>query len=47
MPLQFRAIYELGCLVRPKKNSIPVGDSAKGRIYSLNELEVRNNMHLE
>lgn len=44
MPLQFRALFELGCLVKPKKNMIPVGDSAKGRIYSINELEVKNNM---
>ena len=47
MPPQFRAISDLGCLVRPKKNSIPVGESAKGRIYSLSELEVRNNMQVE
>lgn len=44
MPLKFRAIYELGCLVRPRKSSVPVGESARGRVYNVNELEATNSM---
>lgn len=42
MPLKFRAINELGCLIRPRKNKIPKNEQALGRIYSLNELEVKS-----
>ena len=34
----------MGCLVKPKKNMIPVGDSVKARIYSIDELDIKNNM---
>ena len=39
-PLKFRAINELGCLIKPKKSKIPRHEQALGRIYSLDELEV-------
>jgi len=42
MPLAFKAIVQLGCLVRPRKNKIPVGESARARVYKLDELEVKN-----
>ena len=41
MPLLFRAVMELGCLVRPKVGVIPRTEQALGRIYKINELEVR------
>jgi DNA polymerase epsilon subunit 1 len=39
MPLKFRAIYELGCVIRPRKNKIPTNEQAQGRVYSISELE--------
>jgi len=43
MPIKFRAICELSCQMRPKKNKISIGELAKSRIYSLNELEIVHN----
>jgi hypothetical protein len=40
MPLKFRAVYELGCMLKPRKNKIPPHEQAQGRIYSINELEM-------
>ena len=44
MPLKFRAINELGCLIKPRKNKIPKNEQALGRIYSLSELEVKSHL---
>ena len=43
MPIKFRAVCELSCQMRPIKNKIPIGDLAKSRIYSINELEIIHN----
>ena len=40
MPLKFRAIYELGCVIRPRKSKIPTNEQAQGRVYSIDELEI-------
>ena len=40
MPLKFRAIFELGCVIRPRKNKIPSNEQAQGRVYSIPELEI-------
>ena len=42
MPLKFRAINELGCLIKPRKNKIQKHEQALGRIYSIDELEMKN-----
>ena len=42
MPLKFRAINELGCLIRPRKNKIPKNEQALGRVYSINELDIKS-----
>eukprot|EP00347_Sterkiella_histriomuscorum_P016015 403354822 len=39
MPLVFKAITELGCLVKPRFNAIPKNEQALGRTYSLKEFE--------
>lgn len=41
MPLQFKAVTEMGCIVRPRKNKIPSHEQAQGRIYQMNELELK------
>jgi DNA polymerase epsilon subunit 1 len=40
MPLIFKAVMELGCLVRPR--SIPRTEQALGRTYKISELEVKH-----
>lgn len=40
-PLLFKAIMELGCMVRPKSNMIPRSEQALGRLYKTSELELR------
>lgn len=42
MPLLFRAILELGCLVRPRAKIIPKSEQALGRTYKIQELEVKS-----
>ena len=42
MPLLFKAIMELGCLVKPRLQAIDRKEQALGRLYKVNELEVRN-----
>jgi len=39
MPLTFRALIDIGCVVRPKKTMIPRTDQALGRTYKISELE--------
>lgn len=41
-PLLFKAILELGCLVKPKFNMIPKNEQALGRVYKTSELELRH-----
>ena len=41
MPLLFRAVMELGCLVKPKSSEIPRSEQALGRVYKVGELEVK------
>jgi hypothetical protein len=41
MPLKFKAVTEIGCIVRPRKNKIPSHEQAQGRIYQMNELELK------
>jgi hypothetical protein len=40
MPLIFKAVMELGCLVRPR--TIPKNEQALGRTYKISELEVKH-----
>lgn len=40
MPLNFRAVYEMGCVIRPRKSKIPSNEQAQGRVYSIPELEI-------
>lgn len=42
MPLLFKAIMELGCLVKPRSQVINKKEQALGRVYKVNELEVKN-----
>lgn len=42
VPLLFKAIMELGCLVRPRPSVIPRHEQALGRTYRLHELELKN-----
>lgn len=39
VPANFRALIELGAIVRPKKNMIPRNQQALGRTYRIKELE--------
>lgn len=41
VPAKFRALIELGAIVRPKKSLIPRNEQALGRTYKLKELENR------
>ena len=41
-PLLFRAITELGCMVKPKGGVIPRNEQALGRTYKVHELEVKS-----
>lgn len=41
LPLIFRAIMDLGCLVKPRTAVIPRNEQALGHIYKIHELEVR------
>ena len=41
LPLLFRAIMDLGCLVKPRIAVIPRNEQALGRTYKIHELEVR------
>ena len=45
MPLTFRAINDLGCLVKPRQHKIPRTEQALGRTYSLPELETKYNQN--
>jgi hypothetical protein len=47
MPLKFRAVTDLGCVIRPRKNVIPNNEQAQGRTYSMNELEILKPNQLE
>ena len=47
MPLKFRAVNELGCVIRPRKNKINRNEQAQGRIYSINELEIKSNQEVK
>ena len=47
MPLKFRAVYELGCVIRPRKNRITTTEQAQGRIYSINELDTLKQPQLQ
>lgn len=40
-PLIFKAILELGCMIRPRTNAIPRNEQALGRTYKPNEFEIR------
>jgi hypothetical protein len=33
LPLQFRALMDLGCIVKPRKSVIPKSEQALGRVY--------------
>lgn len=44
MPLKFKAMNEMGCVIKPRANIIPKNEQALGRIYSLEELEVKSSM---
>jgi DNA polymerase epsilon subunit 1 len=42
MPLLFRAVMDLGCLVKPNYQAIPRSEQALGRTYKLSELDVKS-----
>jgi hypothetical protein len=42
LPLLFKAILELGCLVKPRSRMIPRTEQALGRTYKVSELEVKS-----
>lgn len=39
VPPKFRALIEIGAIVRPRRNLIPKNEQALGRIYKISELE--------
>jgi DNA polymerase epsilon subunit 1 len=49
MPLKFRAINELGCMLKPRQGRIPAagGGRALARTYCLNELEGKSHLASE
>ena len=42
LPLLFKAIMEIGCIVKPRQQLINKKEQALGRVYKVNELEVKN-----
>jgi DNA polymerase epsilon subunit 1 len=44
LPLLFRAVMDLGCLIKPRANQIPKHEQALGRVYKMNELEVKTHL---
>ena len=42
MPLLFKAVMDLGCMVKPNYGVIPRNEQALGRIYKVQELEVKH-----
>jgi hypothetical protein len=43
MPLTFRAINDLGCMVKPLQHKIDRKEQAIGRVFSMQELEKKFN----
>jgi len=39
VPPKFRALMEMGSIVRPRRGMIPKNEHALGRVYKISELE--------
>lgn len=42
VPILFRALLEIGCIVKPRSGMIPKNEQALGRTYKISELEIKN-----
>ncbi len=42
LPLLFKAVMDLGCMVKPRTAVIPRQEQALGRVFKMHELEVRH-----